>query len=63
MRKTIIVSDLTGEEIDERKGAQVVVKFNDARRGQVELDVNDDEITDLLSSGRRQQRRGRKPAA
>jgi hypothetical protein len=32
-RKTMIVSDLSGEAIEEGKGAKVGINFNDARRG------------------------------
>jgi hypothetical protein len=60
-RRTIIVSDLTGNEIDERDAAQVVIKYADARRGQVVLDVNASEVEDLASKGTKQARRGRKP--
>ena len=62
-RRTIIVSDLTGKEIDERDAAQVVIKYADARRGQVVLDVNASEVDDLASKGTKQARRGRKPKA
>jgi hypothetical protein len=60
-RRTIIVSDLTGKEIDERDAAQVVIKYADARRGQVVLDVNASEVDDLASKGTKQARRGRRP--
>jgi hypothetical protein len=62
-RRTIIVSDLTGKEIDERDAAQVVIRYADARRGQVVLDVNASEVEDLASKGTKQARRGRKPKA
>jgi tRNA U54 and U55 pseudouridine synthase Pus10 len=62
-RRTILVSDLTGEEIDQRNAAQVTIRYADARRGQVVLDVNADEVEDLAAKGRRQARRGRKPKA
>jgi hypothetical protein len=62
-RRTIIVSDLTGNEIDDRDAAQVVIKYADARRGQVVLDVNASEVDDLASKGKKQARRGRKPKA
>jgi hypothetical protein len=62
-RKTIYVSDLTGNQIDEKDAAQVVIKYADARRGQVVLDVNANEIADLASKGTKQARRGRKPKA
>jgi hypothetical protein len=32
-RKSIFVSDLSGKEISEGKGAQVTIRFNDSRRG------------------------------
>lgn len=60
-RKTIIVSDLTGHEIDERDAATLTIKYTDARRGQVVLDVNASEVDDVAAKGRRQVRRGRRP--
>lgn len=60
-RKTVFVSDLTGNEIDERNGAKVTIAYNDARRGTVVLDVNADEVDDLARKGTKQARRGRKP--
>jgi hypothetical protein len=62
-RKTVLVSDLTGKEIDDRNGATVTIRYSDARRGQVVLDVNADEVDDLARKGRKQARRGRRPAA
>jgi hypothetical protein len=62
-RKTVLVSDLTGTEIDDRNAATVTIRYADARRGQVVLDVNADEVDDLASKGRKQARRGRRPAA
>jgi hypothetical protein len=62
-RKTVLVSDLSGNEIEDGKGAQVVIKYQDARRGQVVLDVNADEVEDLARKGQRQARRGRRPKA
>ena len=60
-RKTIYVSDLSGEEIREGDAAQVVIKYADARRGQVVLDVNASEVADLAAKGTKQARRGRRP--
>jgi hypothetical protein len=60
-RKTIFVSDLTGKSIDEKDAATVTIKYADARRGQVVLDVNAAEVDDLAAKGRRQARRGRRP--
>jgi hypothetical protein len=62
-RKTIFVSDLTGKEISEGQAAQVVIKYADARRGQVVLDVNADEVEEWARKGTRQARRGRRPKA
>jgi hypothetical protein len=62
-RKTIYVSDLTGKEIDEKNAATVTIRYADARRGQVALDVNADEVDDLAAKGTKQARRGRKPKA
>jgi hypothetical protein len=62
-RRTIVVSDLTGIEIEEREAAQVVIKYADARRGQVVLDVNASEVDDLAAKGTKQARRGRRPKA
>jgi hypothetical protein len=60
-RKSVLISDLSGTEIEDGKGAQVVIKYHDARRGQVVLDVNADEVEDLARKGQRQARRGRRP--
>jgi hypothetical protein len=60
-RRTVLVSDLSGAEIADGKGAQVVIKYQDSRRGQVVLDVNADEVDNLASKGQRQARRGRRP--
>ena len=60
-RKTIFVSDLTGKTIDEKNAATVTIRYSDARRGQVVLDVNANEVDDLAEKGAKQGRRGRKP--
>jgi hypothetical protein len=60
-RKTIFVSDLTGRTIDEKDAATVTIKYADARKGQVVLDVNANEVADLAAKGAKQARRGRKP--
>ena len=62
-RKSIFVSDLSGREIPDGKGAQVTIKFNDARKGSIVLDVTDEEGEELGRKGRRQARRGRRPKA
>jgi hypothetical protein len=60
-RKTVLVSDISGREIDDRNAAQVVINYRDARRGRVVLDVLADEVDDLARKGTKQARRGRKP--
>ena len=62
-RKTIFISDLTGTPIDEKNAATLTIRYADARRGQVVLDVNADEVDDLAAKGAKQARRGRKPKA
>ena len=62
-KKSIFVSDLSGEEITEGKGAQVMIKFNDARKGTIVLDVTDQEAEEMGAKGRKQARRGRRPKA
>jgi hypothetical protein len=60
-KRTILVSDLTGQEVEEADAAQIVIKYADARRGQVVLDVNASEVADLAAKGTKQARRGRRP--
>ena len=58
-RKTVLVSDISGQEIPEGKGATVRITFRDARKGVRELDVTDDEAEKM--GGRQTARRGRRP--
>jgi hypothetical protein len=60
-KKSIFVSDLSGEEIADGKGAQVTIRFNDARKGTIVLDVTDSEAEQMGKRGRKQARRGRRP--
>ena len=60
-KKTIHISDMSGKQIAEGKGATVSIKFADARKGTYVLDVTDDEADELGQKGRKQARRGRKP--
>jgi hypothetical protein len=60
-RKTILVSALTGRTIDEGDAATLTIKYADARKGQVVLDVNATEVADLAAKGTKQARRGRRP--
>jgi hypothetical protein len=58
-KKTIRVSDKSGQEIPEGKGATVRITFADARKGVRELDLTDGEAEAL--GGRAVARRGRRP--
>lgn len=58
-KKTIRVSDISGEEIPPGEGATVRVTFADARKGSRELDVTSAEAEKL--GGRHVARRGRRP--
>ena len=60
-RKTVLVSDLSGQEIAEGKGATVRITFRDARKGVREMDVTDEEAEQM--GGRQVARRGRRPKA
>ena len=58
-KRTIRVSDQSGQEIREGTGAVVRITFSDARKGVRELDLTDAEAEKL--GGRKVARRGRKP--
>jgi hypothetical protein len=60
-RKTVLVSDVSGAEIPDGRGATVRITFRDARKGVRELDVTDDEAEKF--GGRPVARRGRRPKA
>ena len=58
-RKTVLVSDMSGKEIPDGKGATVRITVRDARKGVRELDVTDAEADSF--GGRSVARRGRRP--
>ena len=60
-KKTVIVSDKSGETIPDGKGAKVRITFNDARKGVRELDLTEAEAEAL--GGRSVARRGRRPSS
>ena len=62
-RKSVFVSDLSREEIPAGKGATVTIKFTDARKGTIVLDVTDAEGEKLGEKGRRQAKRARRAKA
>ena len=59
-RRTLLVSDLSGEEIPDGKGATVTINFRDARKGTIILDVTDSEAEQMGARGRKQARRSRR---
>jgi hypothetical protein len=60
-RKTVLVSDMSGKEIPEGKGATIRITYRDARKGVRELDVTDEEAESIGAKGRSVARRGRRP--
>ena len=60
-RKTVLVSDLSGKEIEDGKGAKVRITFADARSGSIEMDVTAEEARTMGAKGRQVARRGRRP--
>jgi hypothetical protein len=60
-RKTVFVSDLSGDEIEEGKAAKIRITFEDGRRQSVEIDATAEEAAELGRNGRQVARRGRKP--
>jgi len=62
-RKTVVVSDLSGDAIEDGKAATISIRFSDARKGVYVLDVTEEEAEELGQKGRKQARRGRRPKA
>lgn len=60
-RKTVLVCDNCGKEVDEAKGAVMRVTYTDARRGAKQADLCDTCAGNM--PGRAAARRGRKPKA
>jgi hypothetical protein len=60
-RKTVLVCDSCGKEIDEGKGATLRLTYTDARRGAKQADLCDACATSM--PGRPAARRGRRPKA
>ena len=56
-----MVSDMSGEQITDGKGAKVRITFDDARSGSIEMDVTADEARAMGAKGRQVARRGRRP--
>ena len=60
-RKTILVCDNCGKEVDESRGATLRITFSDARRGAKQADLCDDCAGKM--PGQPAARRGRRPKA
>jgi hypothetical protein len=60
-RKTVLVCDNCGKEVDEGKGASLRVTYADARRGSKAADLCDTCAGEM--PGRATARRGRRPQA
>lgn len=59
-RKTVIVSDITGEPLDTETAVRVSITQNGER---YELDANRKEVQHLIQVGRKSKTRGRKKKA
>jgi hypothetical protein len=62
-KKIVRVSDISGKEIEDGKGATIRVTFEDARRGNYEVDATAEEAVEIGRKGRQVARRGRRPKA
>jgi hypothetical protein len=62
-RKTVLVSDQSGDPVPDGKGAKIRITYTDARRGAHEADLTDDEAQAIASATHAKPvaRRGRKP--
>jgi hypothetical protein len=56
-----VASDMSGEQIQDGKGAKVRITLDDARGGSIEMDVPAEEARAMGAKGRQVARRGRKP--
>jgi hypothetical protein len=60
-QRIVLISDISGQEIQDGKGAKIRITFSDARRGSAELDATEEEAEKLARTGRKVARRGRRP--
>jgi hypothetical protein len=62
-RKTVLVSDQSGEMVPDGKGATLRITYSDARRGSYAADLTDSEAQAIVSKtgAKPAARRGRKP--
>ena len=64
-RKTVLVSDQSGDVVADGKGAVMRITYSDARRGSYAADLTDKEAEALVNTTHAKSvaRRGRKPKA
>ena len=62
-RKTVLVSDQSGEMVADGKGAVMRITYSDARRGSYAADLTDSEAQAIVTktNAKSVARRGRKP--
>jgi hypothetical protein len=60
-RRTLFVSDLSGEEIRDGEAAHVQIILDSKPASRFHLEVLESEIEPLLVAAREQKKRGRKP--
>jgi hypothetical protein len=60
-QRIVLISDISGQEIDDRTGAKIRISFADTRKGSAELDATEEEAEELARKGRKVARRGRRP--
>jgi hypothetical protein len=51
-KKTVLVSDISGVEIGEGKGAKIRISFEDSRKGAYEIDCTAEEAEEIGKNGR-----------
>lgn len=63
MRAEIVVSDFSGERVEEGDLATITLRFADGRRGEYVADAStsDEVVRQIISGGRRRKIRGRRP--
>lgn len=61
-KRTVKISDKSGQIIEDGRGATVRVTFDDARRGSYEMDVTAEEAMAYTDGARKVARRGRRPS-
>ena len=58
-RKTVLISDLSGEPIGDGAGAQVRIQIESKPRSTFYLDASEEEVAELLAKATEKTKRGR----